>query len=65
MTTPYLPHSHDGGLMKPIDHKPHTVPFTDIIVSERNRRTILATLTHSPVASWSSTFCTQSPFVLI
>jgi ParB family chromosome partitioning protein len=23
--------------MKPLDHKPHTVPFTDIIVGERHR----------------------------
>jgi len=37
MTTPCLPHSHDGGLMKPVDHKPRTVPFTDITVGERHR----------------------------
>ena len=34
---PLPPHSHDEGLMKPLDHNARTVSTTDIIVGKRHR----------------------------
>ena len=34
---PHPPHSHDDGLMKPLDHNARTVSTTDIIVGKRPR----------------------------
>jgi len=37
MMTSHPSHSHDDGFMKPLDHKPHIVPVTEITVGERHR----------------------------